>query len=293
MRSALVSIIIPTYNRAATIGNTIDSFIAQTFEDWEMIVVDDHSTDNTKEVIEEYHKRDARIRYMLNERTKGAQGARNTGILHAQADWVVLFDSDDYAHPDFLGKLVPLLDENVDVVSCNLNAVYTETNHSEVMEGGGNGNIERLLMTHQKYVYFDVGAIKKSKLMEIGLLDENCPAYQEFDTHLRLSAICKYKWVNEALVNWFVGGRDTITVKKLMNRNARCYVVWHNRKRWRKLEYSALIHEAISLFAHSSLHARWLLIKAVPEMLIFWPAVYINIAIRKINKVLKINIPQI
>ena len=289
----VISVIIPTYNRAATIGRTIESFIAQVFKDWEMIVVDDHSTDNTKEVIEDYHKRDGRINYMLNERKKGAQGARNTGIQHAQAEWIVLFDSDDYAHSDLLSKLVTFIDDNADVVSCNLNAVYTEANHIEVMEGGGNGNIERLLMTHQKYVYFDVGAIRKSKLMDIGLLDEKCPAYQEFDTHLRLSAICRYKWVNEALVDWFVGGKDTITSKILMNRNARCYVVWHNRKRWRKLAYSALVHEALSLFAHSSLHARWLLIKAVPEMLVIWPAVYINIIIRKINKVLKRDLPQI
>lgn len=289
----VISVIIPTYNRAATLSKTIDSFIAQDFKEWEMLVVDDHSTDKTKEVVEEYRQRDTRIQYLLNERTKGAQGARNTGIHHAQAEWIVLFDSDDYAHPDLLRKLVPYMDDDADVVSCNLNAVYTEANHIEVMEGGGKGNIERLLMTHQKYVYFDVGAIRKSKLMEIGLLDENCPAYQEFDTHLRLSAISRYKWVNEALVDWFVGGRDTITSKKMMNRNARCYVVWHNRKRWRKIAYSALIHEALSLFAHSSLHARWLLIKAAPEMLVIWPAVYINIAIRKINKVLKIKIPQI
>lgn len=288
-----ISVIIPTYNRAATISRTIDSFIAQDYKDWELLVVDDHSTDNTKEVVEEYRQRDVRIQYLLNERKKGAQGARNTGIQHAQAEWIVLFDSDDYAHPDLLSKLVPSIDDHADVVSCNLNAVYTETNQSEVMEGGGNGNIERLMMTRQKYVYFDVGAIRKSKLVEIGLLDENCPAFQEFDTHLRLSAICTYKWVNEALADWFVGGKDTITAKKLMNRNARCYVVWHNRKRWRKLEYGALIHEAISLFAHSSLHARWLIIKAVPEMLVIWPAVYINIAIRKMNKLLKINIPQI
>lgn len=81
-----LSVIIPTYNRANTIGRTIESFIAQGFKDWEMIVVDDHSTDNTKEVIDDYNRSDNRIHYLLNERKKGAQGARNTGILHAQAD---------------------------------------------------------------------------------------------------------------------------------------------------------------------------------------------------------------
>ena len=293
MRGALVSIIIPTYNRAATIGNTIDSFIAQTFNDWEMLVVDDHSTDNTKEVIESYIKQDPRIHYLLNERKKGAQGARNTGVLASKNEWIVIFDSDDYAHPGFLSSLVRLIDDNVDVISCDLNAIHIDTDKNEIMEGGGDGYIERLLMTHQKYIYFDVSAIRKSKILAIGLLDENCPAYQEFDTHLRLSAICKYKRVNEVLVDWFVGGDDTITSKKKLNRNARCYVVWHNRKRWRKMEYCAFIHEAISLFAHSSLNAKWLLVKAAPEMLVIWPATYINIVIRKLNSSFNMKIRQI
>ena len=94
-----ISIIIPTFNRAATIGKTIDSFIAQDYIDWEMLVVDDHSTDNTQEVIDAYNKRDSRIHYLLNERKKGAQGARNTGLLHVKHDWVVLFDSDDFVYP--------------------------------------------------------------------------------------------------------------------------------------------------------------------------------------------------
>ncbi len=288
-----LSIVIPAYNRAHTISSTIESFLTQEYKEWEMIVVDDHSKDDTRQVIEAFCKKDSRIRYMVNERKKGAQGARNTGILHASAEWIVIFDSDDNAHSDFLGKLVDGIQNDIDVVSCDLNAVHTDINKIDVMEGGGDGYIERLLMSHQKYIYFDVGVIRKSKLYEIELLDEDCPAYQEFDTHLRLSAICKYKWVKEALVDWFVGGIDTITSKKKLNRNARCYVVWHNRKRWRELEYNAFIHEVLSLFAHSSLKARWLLIKAAPEILLFWPAVYINIVIRLINRKCDTQIPLI
>ena len=293
MKKPTISIIIPTYNRAAIIGKTIDSFIAQDFKDWEMIVVDDHSKDNTKEVIEVYQKRDARISYLLNERKKGAQGARNTGILHAQTDWVVLFDSDDYVYPNYLSKMMQYANDEYDVITCDVNAVKTDGSETKRTNWGAEGYVERDLMTRKVYVNNNNSVIRKSKLEEIGLLDEDCEAYQELDTHLRLSKVCRYKKIDEVLLDWYIGGYDTITTKKEKNRNARCYVIWHNRKRWRKLEYSALIHEALSLFAHSSLHSRWLLIKAVPEMIVFWPAVYINIAIRKINKILKINMPQI
>lgn len=288
-----ITIIIPSYNRASKIGKTINSFIAQSYQKWEMIVVDDHSVDNTKEVVDSYCQRDYRIHYVLNERKKGAQGARNTGILHAKSDWVVLFDSDDYAYPDYLSKMMQYASDEYDVITCDVNAVKIDGTESKRTFWGAEGYVERELMTRKVYVNNNNAVIRKSKLEEIGLLDEDCAAYQEFDTHLRLSAVCRYKKIDEVLLDWFIGGADTITSKTEKNRNARCYVVWHNRKRWRKLEYSAFIHEAISLLAHSSLHSRWLLIKAAPEMIVFWPVVYINIAIRKINKVLKINIPQI
>ena len=288
-----ISIIIPTYNRASSIGKTIESFIAQTYTNWEMFVVDDYSKDNTKEIIDNYCYKDSRIHYIPNERKKGAQGARNTGILKANTEWVVLFDSDDYAYPGYLECMMKYANSEYDVVTCDVNAVKIDDTEQKQMFWGGEGYIERDLMTCKVYVNNNNSVIRKSKLFEMGLLDEKCRAYQEFDTHLRLSTICRYKKIEKVLLNWYIGGFDTITSKKKMNRNARCYVVWHNRKRWRKLEYNAFIHEVISLFAHSSLHSRWLLIQAAPEILLFWPAVYINIVIRMINRKCNTQIPQI
>ena len=86
--SPKISIVIPTYNREKLIGRTLDCIVAQTFSDWECFVVDDFSTDNTKNLIDSYVQKDCRFHYMLNERKKGAQGARNTGLYHSRADWV-------------------------------------------------------------------------------------------------------------------------------------------------------------------------------------------------------------
>lgn len=288
-----ISIVIPACNRVHTIERTIESFIAQDYKDWEMMIVDDHSKDNTREVVETYCLQDSRINYIVNERKKGAQGARNTGILHAKNEWVVIFDSDDYAHSSFLRILIDAISDDVDVVSCDINAVNTKSDEQQVMQGGDDGILEKKLMQQQAYVYFDAAVIRKSKLLEIGLLDENCPAYQEFDTHIRLSRICTYKRVPQALVDWYVGGEDTITSKAEMNRGARCYIVWSNRKRWRKVAYRGLVHEGKSLFVRTEWKYQKLLIKAVPEVLLLLPAIYMNVIIRKINKRFKIKIPQL
>ena len=287
MKKPEISIIIPTYNRAATIGKTIDTFIAQTFIDWEMIVVDDHSKDNTKEVIDVYHQRDARIQYMLNERKKGAQGARNTGIMHAQADWIVLFDSDDYVYPNFLSALVSAIDDKTDVITCYARIMMQDGSDARVLDWGGEGNIEMGLLTGENYVNFDDCLFRKEKLFEIGLLDEDCPRYQEFDTHIRLSRVANYKWIKEVLMDYMWGGDDALSKGGKKNNDGRAYVVWHNQDRWREVAYDAFFDEVKRLFRRVSPKARRMLIKMEPKVLLALPQIYWEAFVRVIKRKLK------
>lgn len=274
MKKPTISIIIPTYNRAAIINKTIDSFIAQDFNDWEMVVVDDHSKDNTKEVIEEYHKRDERISYMLNERKKGAQGARNTGLLHAQADWVVLFDSDDYVYPNFLSTLKTAVDDKTDVVTCLAHAMTPDGSKDYIEDWTAEGYVERELMKRNLYVNFDNCLIRREKLLEIGLLAEDCPAMQEYDTHIRLSRICTYKKVNEVLLDYIICNPDSISINANKNTYGMCYVVLHNQERWKELEYDSFYTLVKSFFRHVNLKKRMDLIKATPKLLLDIPSIY-------------------
>ena len=95
------SIIIPTYNRAHVIMRPIDSVLRQTFEDWELIIVDDGSTDDTKSIIESYH--DNRIRYVWQENQERS-AARNHGIALAKGEWICFLDSDDDYYPNHLAN---------------------------------------------------------------------------------------------------------------------------------------------------------------------------------------------
>lgn len=287
-----VTIVIPSYNRAHTIARTLDSFIAQTYANWKVFVVDDFSTDNTKDVVLEYVKKDSRISYMINERKKGAPGARNTGLLHANTDWVCFFDSDDYAYSYFLKKMMPLAIDDCDVVTCDAYMVHLDGRPTKRANFGGEGNVEYDIMTENIYIG-NVTIIRKNKLIEIGLLDEDCQAYQELDTHLRLSSICNYKLINEPLFEWYCGDKDTITIKKKLNHNAKCYVIWHNRKRFRTVAYESLKKQFRNLFVHASLPYKVLLIKALPEGLLLIPALYLNVIIRKLNLYFNLNIHQL
>lgn len=113
----LVSIIMPTYNREKTLPLAIQSVIEQTYENWELIVVDDRSTDNTRELIEGYLATDQRIRYVCNTRKKGPSGARNFGLEYAKGKYVAFLDSDDEWLQHHLIDSVKVL-ENEEVKVC-------------------------------------------------------------------------------------------------------------------------------------------------------------------------------
>lgn len=113
MSGPLVSIIIPTFNRAHLIGETLDSVIAQTYQNWECIVVDDGSTDDTAKVMEAYTAKDSRIQYHHRppEHKPGGNGARNYGFKMSRGEYVNWFDSDDLMLPNFLEEKIALFDE--------------------------------------------------------------------------------------------------------------------------------------------------------------------------------------
>jgi len=111
-----VSIIIPNYNHARFIGDAIQSVLDQTYEDYEIIVVDDGSTDNSREIVEKFGNK---VHYIWQE-NQGLPGARNTGLKAAVGEVVALLDADDQYEPDYLEELVSFLETNpeVDVVYC-------------------------------------------------------------------------------------------------------------------------------------------------------------------------------
>ena len=232
-----ISIVIPAYNRAELLKKTLNSIEDQTSSNWECIVVDDFSNDNTKEVVCEFNKRNERIKYYLNEHKKGAQGARNTGIDHSKYDWVMFFDSDNKMHPDFVEKMIPLISECVynDVIACCSEIIDIDKGKTgRIMNPRCHGNIHDKLFSGKSYVDFNQAVIRKEKLLGIGGLDEDCPSMQEWDTHIRLSKTAKYDMTSDCLIDYFVGGSDAISSNKKREVIGRLYILRKHLGEWKK-----------------------------------------------------------
>lgn len=119
MDSLLFSIIVPTYNRAHFLGRTIASVLNQTYVNWELLIVDDGSTDNTKDLVLGYSDADRRIKYIYQE-NKRVSAARNNGLQNAQGDYLCFLDSDDEFKPDHLQTFANAINEG-----SNRNLLFT------------------------------------------------------------------------------------------------------------------------------------------------------------------------
>ena len=123
-REDLVSIITPSYNTGEYIEETIDSVLNQTYDNWEMIIVDDCSTDNTDDIVAQYD--DDRIIYVKNEKNSGAAVSRNRALRMAKGKWIAFLDSDDVWLPEKLEKQINFMEEN--------DYHFTGTYYSEINE---------------------------------------------------------------------------------------------------------------------------------------------------------------
>jgi len=140
---SLVSIITPTYNCGKFIAETMDSVINQSYKNWEMIIVDDCSTDNTKEVVEEYIKKDNRIKYHILEKNSGAAVSRTKAMELAKGKYIAFLDSDDLWTKDKLEKQIKFMEEN--------NYNFTCTDYEQIDEKGN--SLNKIIKTKTKTNY--------------------------------------------------------------------------------------------------------------------------------------------
>jgi glycosyltransferase involved in cell wall biosynthesis len=124
----LVSIVLPTFNRADLLPKSIDSVLSQTYSRWELIVVDDRSTDDTPAIVRDYMNLSPKIKYLRNNHKQGCAGARNQGREAANASFIAFIDSDDTWKPHHLSAIMKQYADNPD-----LDWIYAD---SEIVENG-------------------------------------------------------------------------------------------------------------------------------------------------------------
>ena len=114
----MISIIVPVYNVEFYLKECLESIQKQTYTNFEVILVNDGSTDNSKEICEEYCRKDTRF-YLMNQENQGQSIARNRGVAESTGEFIVFIDSDDIVKFDLLAQLKKYMSDGIDIVECN------------------------------------------------------------------------------------------------------------------------------------------------------------------------------
>lgn len=224
------SIIMPTYNRSKTIGLAIESVIEQTHHNWELIILDDASTDNTDEIVEGYKKNDDRIQYVKSERNEGANTRRNQGIQRAKGEYIAFLDSDNYWEPTKLEKQMALLEEDKEASICFCKVRVIDARRETVLP---NQKVDCKCLGEilKKCNIVDTSTllIKKSVLDEAGSFDEAMPRLQDYELIFRLVNEFKYKvaYIDEILVTNIIQNNSISRNSKLLTEAIKLFIDKH------------------------------------------------------------------
>lgn len=198
-----VSVIIPTWNRAATLPRAIDSVLGQTFGDFELLIVDDGSTDGTAGVVEAMN--DPRIRLLRQPHNQGVGAARNRGLHEARGEFIAFLDSDDEWLP---GKLQRQLDRFAELPA-DVGLIYTGV---ETITADGRrsarrpalrGDVSRrLLLRNGIHGGGSNVMLRRSIAQQVGFFDEEIPAIEDYDYWLRAAQRCRVDFVPDTLIRY-------------------------------------------------------------------------------------------
>ena len=187
----LISIIIPTYNRADLIHETLNSIQSQTYTNWECIIIDDHSNDNTIDVISKHVKEDSRFLLFKRpeDKVKGANACRNYGFTLVKGEYINWFDSDDIMEPNFIEEKIKHIKPTVDAVlhrNKYANYILTRFRDSK-FEYDNNSLFYNYAMEHIE-IQTSGFMWKRSFLENKKLFDETITRYQDNEFHIRMLA---------------------------------------------------------------------------------------------------------
>jgi len=194
-----VSVIIPTHNRAEFLLSAITSVLNQTFQNFEVIIIDDASKDHTREVIANFN--DTRIKVIHNQVSKGAAGARNIAIMNSNCEYTAFLDDDDEWVPEKLKMQTCLLDKSPPEVG----GVCTGRFEIEKVSGRVSVyNPEMNDLSKGNFITTSSILLRRECFEKCGLFDESMPTNSDYDMWIRISKDFSFKIIKNALVNYYI-----------------------------------------------------------------------------------------
>jgi glycosyltransferase involved in cell wall biosynthesis len=195
-----VSVIIPTHNRAEFLRSAITSVLKQTFQDFEIIIIDDASKDHTREVITNFN--DTRIKVIHNQVSKGAAGSRNIGIMNTDCEYIAFLDDDDEWLQEKLKIQTCLLDNSAQEIGGVCTGCFTIEKASGRVLSIDNPEMKDIYKGN--FITTSSILLRRKCFKKCGLFDENMPTSSDYDMWIRISKNFSFKVVKKALVNYYV-----------------------------------------------------------------------------------------
>lgn len=241
----IVTVIIPTYNRCETLKKAIKSVFEQTFQDFEIVVVDDGSTDQTSAYLSTL--KDRRFHYVRFATNRGANQARNEGIKNSNCSFVAFLDDDDRWAPTKLEKQINVIREyDVDLCYSGFNLftrkkkltkyIYYRQRYSDLYKS----------IMYDNFLCSTSSILVKKELVEqVGCFDPNLSALQDYDLFIRLiSNGCRIKGIDEPLVNYYIIDENRSISCSLSNyKNAAEYIC----HKYREAQYINLLRRRLKI----------------------------------------------
>jgi glycosyltransferase involved in cell wall biosynthesis len=198
----MISIIIPTYNRGRLIKKSIWSILRQTYQNFELIIVDDNSDDGTEDIVKNI--KDNRIRYIKHENNKGANVARNTGISNSTGEYIAFQDSDDEWLEDKLEiQINELIKNKVDVVASSFYRYSKNEKRELIPEKSIKDEQISVDLFYGNFISTQTILGKRECFVEESF-DESFPRFQDWELIIRISKKYKVHFINKPLVNVYV-----------------------------------------------------------------------------------------
>jgi glycosyltransferase involved in cell wall biosynthesis len=208
----MFSVIIPNFNREKTIIKAIESVLNQTYVDFELIIVDDCSTDNSLKEISKLN--DPRIKVFELKKNSGAAVARNFGIKKSNGDFISFLDSDDYLEKDFLEITNQILSPSDTTVGFMWTGVRYHLKNEIIEESWEPVKMHNSYLTFLNDLHIGTGSgitVKREVFDECGLFNENLPAAEDTEFFLRITKNFNYLFTNEILMNVNKIGNDRMS----------------------------------------------------------------------------------
>lgn len=239
-----VSIVMATYNDSRYLADAIESVLKQSYTDWEFIIINDASHDNTDEIIRQYQRLDSRITYIQNAKNLGLAENLNSGVEIARGEYVARLDGDDYwSDATKLKQQIAFLDKNKDhgmvgsfahAIDINGNKLY------DVRYPSHDSEIRKIILKHNCFLHSTV-VMRRSTVLKVGKYNNKYRYAEDYDLFLKLGEVSKFHLLPKFFAKYRINPKGTTQSKYWKQMEEVVYILYNYRHSYPNYFYGYML----------------------------------------------------